>query len=78
MDSITFRGKRYPATKVSIREFGERLVSVESLEKEITQEKQTADPEARAVDSTVFFYVPDWLMECPNRCIAEYVEEQVA
>ena len=75
---VRFKGRNYPAVNVSLKEYGERLVSVESLEDALFHEGTPVNKEALTVDSTIFFYVPDWLMDCSNRSIAAYVEEQVA
>ena len=56
---IEYKGKEYPAREVFIPEFGDRLVSVMSLEDELMPDGNYVDDEAQCVDEQIFFFVDD-------------------
>lgn len=61
---IEYGGKKYPAVNMYVEGFGERLVSVESLEKElIARDGAPVNEEAGRVDDEIFFYVADDVMD---------------
>lgn len=69
---MEYKGKEYQARLVEIPGWGERVVSVESLEKELLPDgARYADEEARWVDEQIFFYVPD--EEIDRGDLGEYV-----
>ncbi len=63
MDTIIFEDREYPAKTLPIEDFGERLISVESLEDKFFKDDRYVSEEARNVDEMIFFFVPDTLME---------------
>ena len=63
MDSITFNGIKYPIQFVHLEGFGVRIIGVESLEDELMEYGEFVSEEAMAVDSQIFFYVPDEIIE---------------
>ena len=57
---MEYKGKEYPAVWVEIPGWGEYIVSVESLEKELLPDGVTyTDEEARYIDEQIFYYVDD-------------------
>ncbi len=75
---IEFNGKEYPTKLLDIPNFGEKLISVESLEKTLfdTEGFYVSD-EARVIDEKIFFFVPDDIIDEDEKEIAEFVEEVV-
>ena len=73
---IEFDGKEYPTKLLNIPDFGERLVSVESLEKSLFDaEGFYVSDEAQVVDEKIFFYVPDNIIDEDEKTIVEFVDE---
>lgn len=56
---IRFEGKSYPAKWIDVDGFGERYISVESLEKALIDEDTFVSKDAQWLDERIFFYVPD-------------------
>lgn len=73
---IKFNGKKYSTKQLNIPDFGERLVSVESLEESLfdTEGFYVSD-EAQVVDEKIFFYVPDNIINEDDKAIVEFIEE---
>lgn len=62
-DNISFRGKGYPCRTVDIPEFGERLISTEALGEALFDKNGNyVDSAAKAIDETIFFFVPKKLI----------------
>lgn len=75
---IKFDGKEYPTKLLNTPDFGEKLVSVESLEKSLHDaEGFYVSDEANEVDEKIFFYVPDDVIDDDNESLAEFIEEVV-
>lgn len=75
---IKFNGKEYPTRQLNIPNFGEKLVSVESLEKSLYDaEGFYVSDEANEVDEKIFFYVPDDVIDDDDESLAEFIEEVV-
>lgn len=72
---IRYEGKTYPAKWVEVEGFGERYVSVESLEKALMPNEEYKNDDARWLDERIFFYVPDEVWGEAN--IGEYVAMEV-
>ncbi|MBR1695748.1 MAG: hypothetical protein IJ709_10180 [Selenomonas sp.] len=75
---IKFNGKEYPTKMLDIPDFGERLVSIESLEKSLFDTKGFyVSTEAQIVDEKIFFYVPDDVIDDDDERLTEFIEEIV-
>ncbi len=75
---IKFNGKEYSTKQVNIPDFGERLVSVESLEESLFDaEGFYVSDEAQVVDEKIFFFVPDDVIDDDDESLAEFIEEIV-
>lgn len=75
---IKFNGKEYPTKLLNIPNFGEMLVSVESLEKSLhNAEGFYVSDEAQVIDEKIFFFVPDDVIDKDEKEIVEFVEEVV-
>ena len=73
---IEFDGKEYPTKLLNIPGFGERLVSVESLEKSLMDaEGFYASDEALAIDEKIFFYVPDDVINEDEKSLVDFIME---
>ena len=73
---IKFNGKEYSAKQLNIPDFGERLVSVESLEQSLhNAEGFYVSDEAQVIDEKILFYVPDDIINEDEKTIVEFVEE---
>ncbi len=77
-EKITFRGVEYPVRIVDIPGYGKRRVSTRSLEKALlTKDDVWVDRKAREVDCSIYFYVPDKLIEENEDKVATYVFKEV-
>ena len=75
---IKFDGKEYPTKLLNIPNFGEKLISVESLEESLHDaEGFYVSDEARVVDEKIFFYVPDDVIDDDDESLTEFIEEIV-
>lgn len=75
---IEFNGKEYPTKLLNIPGFGERLVSIESLEKTLFDTKGFyVSDEAQVIDEKIFFFVPDDVIDEDEKEIVEFIEEVV-
>ena len=75
---IEFNGKEYPTKLLDIPNFGEKLVSVESLEESLHDaEGFYVSDEAQVVDEKIFFYVPDNVIDDDDESLTEFIEEIV-
>ena len=75
---IKFDGKEYPTKLLNIPDFGERLVSVESLEKSLHDAKGFyVSDEAEAIDEKILIYVPDDVINLDDESLTEFIEEIV-
>lgn len=75
---IKFNGREYPTKLLNIPGFGEKLVSVESLEKSLhNAEGFYVSDEAQVIDEKIFFFVPDDVIDKDEKEIVEFVEEVV-
>lgn len=73
---IEFNGKKYPTKQVNIPEFGERLVSVESLEESLMDaEGFYVSDKAQVIDEKIFFYVPDDVINEDEKSLVEFIED---
>ena len=71
---MEYKGKIYPARLLTIPDWGEFIVSVESLEKELLPDgKSYADEEARWVDEQIFYYVPDEEIDLDDTFLGKHV-----
>lgn len=71
MDTITFNGVKYPVRLVDMKEFGKVYVGVESMEDAIFNDGcDLINEEAETVDSQIFFYVPDEIIEDEGKVIS--------
>ena len=73
---IIYKGKEYKTKELYIESFGDRLISVESLENELAPDGTYDSDEAMGIDAMIFFYVPDEIMELPDEQISSYVERE--
>ena len=75
---IKFNGKEYPTKLLNIPDFGEKLVSVESLEETLFDaEGFYVSDEAQVIDEKIFFYVPDDVIHHDKESLIEFIEEIV-
>lgn len=74
-DAISYKGKLYPVKEYYIKDFGDRLISVESFENALIKDGDYVDDEARAIDEQIFYFVPDRLWNNAN--LGLYVWRQV-
>ena len=75
---IKFDGKEYPTKLLNIPNFGEKLISVESIEESLHDaEGFYVSDEARVVDEKIFFYVPDDVIDDDDESLTEFIEEIV-
>ena len=73
---IEFDGKEYPTKLLDIPDFGEKLVSIESLQKSLHDaEGFYVSDEARVVDEKIFFFVPDNAIDEDEKALTEFVDE---
>ncbi len=73
---IKFNGKEYSTKQLHIPDFGERLVSVESLEESLMDaEGFYVSDEAQVIDEKIFFYVPNDIINEDEKTIVEFIEE---
>ena len=73
---IKFNGKEYSTKQVNVPDFGERLISVESLEESLMDaEGFYVSDEAQVIDEKIFFYVPDDVINKDEKAIAKFVDE---
>jgi len=73
---IKFNGKEYPTKLLNVPDFGERLVSVESLEKSLMDaEGFYVSDEAQVVDEKIFFYVPDDVIDLDEKGLVDFIME---
>ncbi len=78
MDNIEFRGKKYPVRTVDIPGYGKRKIATRSLEKALlTKDYVWVDREAREVDCSIYFYVPDKMIEDKEEKVASYIFKEV-
>lgn len=75
---IEWHGQLFPAREVSVKGYGLRTVSVESLELALADgDGNISDPEAQKVDERVFFYVDDSKIGLPADMLAEEVQKEL-
>ena len=75
---IKFNGREYPTKLLNIPGFGEKLVSIEGLEKTLFDaEGFYVSDEARVIDEKIFFYVPDNIINSNEKSLVELIEEVV-
>ncbi len=57
---VEFKGQRYPTRILDIPDYGEQVVSVETLEDALFNENgEYVSKSARAIDDEIFFYATD-------------------
>lgn len=77
--TIHYKGRQYPARTVMIPGYGERVVSIQSLQDELFGEGvDPVDDEAESVDNGIFFYVDDYDIMLGDSELASLVMEDVA
>ena len=70
MDKITFNGIDYPVRFIQLTDFGVQTISVESLEDVLMDDESFVNEEAMYVDSQIFFYVPDEIIDDEEKIIS--------
>ncbi len=76
---IKFQGKKYPLRMVEIPGFGERAISVESLEDALLNaDSLYVSDEAQVIDEKIFFYVPDDVIDDDDESLAWLIKEALA
>ncbi len=80
MSSITYEDKKYPTRTVVVPEFGERVISTETLQdKLLGANGDYVSDMARAIDEEIFFYVPDELIKTASTAeLTDYVTKNVS
>jgi len=58
MDNIEFDNRRFPARILKF-EFGNRIVSIETLQEIIIEDGKYKNEESKVTDEQIFFYVKD-------------------
>ncbi len=78
-ETITWNNKTYPERTVCVPGFGDRTISVESLEEALFSDSSMQEERQTAldVDSMIFFYVPDDKITLPDDRLGEYVQEMI-
>lgn len=75
---IEFNGKEYPTRQLNIPNFGEKLVSVESLQKSLHDTKGFyISDEAEVIDEKILIYIPDDIINDDEKSLVEFIEEIV-
>lgn len=74
MSSVIFRGRTYPCRVVDVQNYGERFVSVESLEKALFDGEGTyVSDKARLIDEDILFFVPDSCITLGDEELAAFI-----
>ncbi len=80
--TIKFNGKEYPARMIllDMEEYTDPLiVSVDSLDVALmTEEGDYVSSKARAIDESIFFYVPDNKIGLNEKELVQYVKEEIS
>lgn len=79
--TVEYEGKKYPCREVhGVIEFGDVIVSVESLENQLIYpgSGSPVSREAEKLDEKIFFYVPDDKINLPEDELKAYVEKSIA
>ncbi len=78
MNSVTYRGRTYPCRVVDVQNYGERCVSVESLDKALfDDEGNYVSDKARLIDEDIFFFVPDNCITSGDEELATFVASSI-
>ena len=72
---VRYNGRIYPVREAVVPGWGERMISVKSLEEVLIPEGKYPDEKARAVDEGIFYFVPD--AEINREDLGEYVADEV-
>ena len=77
IEYIEFDGKEYPVAWVVVDDFGWELIGTDSLQDALSPKGTLDNIEevAREVDETIFFYVPDEMIDSPDLC--KYVNYEI-
>lgn len=77
---IEYYGKNYPVFEISITVDGNpetACVSVVSLNKAIMPDGIYLDVDAKSIDESIFFYIPDEMTCRPEKEIREFIESNI-
>lgn len=74
IEYIKFDGKEYPVVWIVVDDFGWRLIGTDSLQDALSP-KGTHDDLAKEIDDTIFFYVPDDMIDSPD--LGKYVNYEI-
>ena len=77
---IEYRGKEYPMFSLQVSIDGETLdadVSVESLDEALCPNGNYADELAVEIDNTIFFFIPDDMVDKSEDEIIKLIEENL-
>lgn len=76
---IKYNGKEYPSRTIEVPGFGERTISVESLEDALLDaDSLYVSDEAQVIDEKIFFYVPDDVIDDDDESLAWLIKEALA
>lgn len=77
IEYIRFDGKEYPIAWIVVDDFGWELIGTDSLQDALSPKGRSDGIEklAREVDGTIFFYVPDDMIDSPD--LGKYVNYEV-
>ena len=74
IEYIRFDGKEYLVVWIIVDDFGWRLIGTDSLQDALSP-KGMHDDLAKEIDDTIFFYVPDDMIDSPD--LGKYVNYEV-
>ena len=74
IEYIVYDGNSYPACWVDMPDFGERLVSVHSLDDALMPGGKYVSMHAREIDEEIFGYVPDCMIDSAQEDLEEWVK----
>ncbi len=77
VEYVTFRGTDYPVRNVNVPDFGVRRVASEDLEGVLFDGEGYVSKTAQAIDESIFFFVPEYVMDYPDDDLEKYVAENV-
>ncbi len=80
LDTIEYKGNEYPCRDVYIdEESGTVNISVDSLSKALNPNDNwdEVEEEAEYIDSKIFFYVPDEMINNPIKELRDYIKESI-
>lgn len=77
MEQIKFDGKRYLSRVINVQGFGSITVATETLEHKLIVNDEYVSDDAKELDETICFYVPESKITWPEDDLREYLEIQL-